>query len=54
MISREIKNQVFERDNHKCKFCGFSNDLTIDHITPKSKDYDERSRETYINIKKDS
>ncbi len=36
-ISKEIKKMVLERDNYKCKFCGLSIDLEIDHVIPVSK-----------------
>lgn len=28
---------VFKRDAHKCQYCGTKNDLTLDHLIPKSK-----------------
>jgi 5-methylcytosine-specific restriction endonuclease McrA len=34
---RMFKQQIFERDCHQCRYCGNSEDLTLDHVRPKSK-----------------
>lgn len=34
MIDRKIKNEVFVRDNFRCKSCGEDKNLTLDHIIP--------------------
>jgi 5-methylcytosine-specific restriction endonuclease McrA len=34
MLSRQ---NVFKRDGQKCVYCGSKNDLTIDHVLPKSR-----------------
>lgn len=34
MLSRQ---NVFRRDGNKCVYCGSHEDLTLDHLTPKSK-----------------
>jgi len=31
---RVLRQQIFERDNHECQYCGASDDLTCDHIVP--------------------
>ena len=31
------KNNLLKRDNYTCQFCGKNENLTIDHLTPKSK-----------------
>lgn len=31
------RKNVLKRDNHKCQYCGSTNNLTIDHIIPKSR-----------------
>ena len=30
-----LRKQVFKRDSYKCVKCGFSKNLTVDHITPR-------------------
>jgi 5-methylcytosine-specific restriction endonuclease McrA len=30
-----LRNRVFKRDGYKCVKCGFTKNLTVDHITPK-------------------
>ena len=32
-----VRRKVFERDNYTCQFCGSKENLTLDHIWPKSK-----------------
>ena len=34
MLSRQ---NVFKRDGHKCQYCGSTKDLTLDHVTPRSR-----------------
>lgn len=31
------RKNVLKRDNHKCQYCGSEENLTIDHIIPKSR-----------------
>lgn len=31
------RKNIFKRDNHQCQYCGSNENLTIDHIIPKSK-----------------
>ena len=31
------RERIFERDSHQCQYCGSKEDLTIDHIVPRSK-----------------
>ena len=28
----EVRARIFSRDNHKCVFCGTTDQLTVDHI----------------------
>lgn len=40
MFSKKVPftyKNVFIRDNYKCQYCGSTEDLTIDHIIPRSK-----------------
>ena len=37
IIHESLRNEVHERDGHKCVLCGSRDDLTIDHILPFSK-----------------
>ena len=34
---RLFKQQILERDGFRCRYCGASENLTLDHIRPKSK-----------------
>lgn len=34
---RVNRKRIYERDHHKCGYCGSTRNLTIDHIIPKSK-----------------
>lgn len=34
MLSRQ---NIFRRDNNRCQYCGTHEDLTLDHVLPKSK-----------------
>lgn len=34
---RSFRKQIFERDGFKCVYCGSGNDLTLDHVVPRSK-----------------
>jgi len=36
-ISEELRNKVFDRDGRKCRFCGATEDLCLDHKFPFSK-----------------
>lgn len=31
------RENIFKRDNYECLYCGSKKNLTIDHVTPKSK-----------------
>ncbi|HHL51919.1 MAG TPA: HNH endonuclease [Flammeovirgaceae bacterium] len=31
------RKNIFERDNHTCQYCGSKQDLSIDHVIPKSR-----------------
>jgi hypothetical protein len=31
-----FRQQIFERDNHQCVYCGSKSDLTLDHVRAKS------------------
>jgi 5-methylcytosine-specific restriction endonuclease McrA len=31
------RSLIYQRDGHKCQYCGSTRDLTIDHVMPKSK-----------------
>ncbi|GAB4343970.1 MAG: HNH endonuclease [Flammeovirgaceae bacterium] len=34
MLSRQ---NIFKRDNHQCVYCGSNEDLTLDHVLPRSR-----------------
>jgi len=36
VIGKATREAIFKRDNFKCLNCGSSEELTIDHIVPKS------------------
>lgn len=36
-VTKNQRSLVFHRDDYRCKKCGSSADLTVDHIIPKSK-----------------
>ncbi|WP_155021236.1 HNH endonuclease [Citrobacter youngae] len=36
-ISPGVRLKIYRRDKYRCKYCGTSDDLTIDHIQPVSK-----------------
>jgi len=38
-VSREkpTKAGIYQRDGHKCQYCGSTRSLTIDHVVPKSR-----------------
>lgn len=40
-VSHKVRWRVFKRDGHKCCNCGADEDLTVDHITPRSKGGDD-------------
>jgi 5-methylcytosine-specific restriction endonuclease McrA len=31
------RNNIFKRDNHECQYCGADDDLTLDHVMPRSR-----------------
>lgn len=31
------RQNIFKRDGHKCQYCGATNDLTLDHVLPRSR-----------------
>jgi 5-methylcytosine-specific restriction endonuclease McrA len=31
------RQNIFKRDNHQCQYCGATNDLTLDHVLPRSR-----------------
>jgi 5-methylcytosine-specific restriction enzyme A len=33
-LPKEVREYVFVRDNHQCRGCGQTTNLTIDHIIP--------------------
>ena len=35
--SKPSRNAIYQRDGHKCQYCGATRRLTIDHVIPKSK-----------------
>ena len=35
--NKPTRNAIYQRDGHKCQYCGATRKLTIDHIIPKSK-----------------
>ncbi|TRZ65985.1 HNH endonuclease [bacterium] len=35
------RKNILRRDNHRCQYCGSTQNLTIDHIIPKSKGGDD-------------
>jgi len=51
-IKREVRlsrRNIFERDNHRCQYCGqrfAKSDLTIDHVLPRSRG----GRDTWANL----
>jgi len=36
-VSKYYRSGVFKRDNYTCQYCGAKNNLTVDHIIPRSK-----------------
>jgi 5-methylcytosine-specific restriction endonuclease McrA len=36
-LLKPARNVIYKRDGHKCQYCGSTKDLTIDHVTPRSK-----------------
>lgn len=40
------RRNVLHRDGHACQYCGFKDDLTIDHVLPKSR----RGQDTWENV----
>ena len=37
LVRAEFRRTVFERDGHKCKICGATEDLAAHHITDRTK-----------------
>ncbi len=35
--NKPTRSAIYQRDGHKCQYCGSTRKLTIDHIIPKSK-----------------
>ena len=35
-ISRSLRARIFDRDGRVCAYCGSSEDLSVDHILPRS------------------
>lgn len=40
------RHRIFRRDGYQCAYCGSTNELTIDHIVPRSK----AGRNTWTNL----
>lgn len=36
-ITHPTRNMIYQRDDHKCQYCGSTRHLTIDHVLPRSK-----------------
>lgn len=36
-IPSNIRDEVLERDNYTCRYCGSKTNLTLDHVYPESK-----------------
>ena len=36
-VDSTLRQQVFDRDGHRCRYCGQSGQLTVDHIVPVSR-----------------
>ncbi len=34
-VPRAVRALVYERDGHRCRACGSTENLTIDHVTPR-------------------
>ncbi len=39
--NKPTRSAIYQRDGHKCQYCGSTRKLTIDHILPKSKGWAE-------------
>ena len=37
VVTEELRNRIFKRDDYQCKKCGTTENLSIDHIMPFSK-----------------
>lgn len=35
--SRVSRHKIYKRDNHECVYCGTKQDLSIDHVIPRSR-----------------
>ena len=42
-MKKAVKDKIFRRDNNRCLECGSKENLTIDHVIPKSKGGTDRS-----------
>lgn len=40
------RQNIFRRDHNKCQYCGLMNDLTLDHLIPRSKG----GKSTWVNL----
>lgn len=40
------RHNIFKRDEHKCQYCESDKDLTLDHLTPRSKG----GKSTWVNL----
>lgn len=36
-VSPQKRAKIYARDGHRCLYCGTTEDLTLDHIIPRSK-----------------
>jgi 5-methylcytosine-specific restriction endonuclease McrA len=36
-IDPKLRAKILERDGYACRYCGCEEDLTIDHVVPRSK-----------------
>ena len=36
-VIHPTRSLIYKRDDHQCQYCGSTEDLTLDHIIPKSK-----------------
>lgn len=37
MANKPSRNLIYKRDDHMCQYCGSFNNLTIDHVIPRSR-----------------
>lgn len=45
---KKQKNRIMNRDGRKCRICGCTDDLTIDHVVPVSKGGSNRDNNLMI------